>query len=108
MEQIMGFLTLPLVLAAVQWGAGYLLKRNPNVPNQVIPLATYLLALIGYTVTPAEANAATLLGGLTAPANIFLAALIQNLMVTGTHSTFKNSVLPALTSLLGGLFQKKS
>lgn len=109
MDKILALLNLPLVLAALQWGVGALLKKHPTFPNQFIPLVTYLLALFGFAVVPAPANAASTLAGLVGPtSSIFLAALVQNLLVTGAHSTWKNSVIPALTTTIGRLFGGKA
>lgn len=108
MTQAMSLLNLPIVLAVLQFGAGYLLKRYPNFPNQAIPVATYVMALFGYAVTPAEANAASGLAGLFGGGSIFAAALLQNLIVTGTHGTWKNTVFPALQTALGSIFKPKA
>lgn len=100
----MEYLNLPFVLGALQLIAGYVLKRWPKFPNQVIPVATYVLALLGYTVAPAEANAASTLGSVIGSgASLFLTALAQNLMVTGIHSTWKNAVFPAFRWTFGAL-----
>lgn len=100
----MQFLSLPVVLAAGQFVLGYFLKKWPVFPNQVIPVATYVLALLGFTVAPKEANAASLLDPLIGGGSIFLSALAQNIMVTGMHGQWKNTVAPALGVALQGLF----
>lgn len=98
------FLSLPVVLAAGQFVAGFFLKRWPAFPNHVIPVATYVLGLIGFTVAPKEANAAGILDSAIGGGSIFAVALIQNLAVTGIHSTWKNTVMPALMATARGLF----
>ena len=97
---MMGLLNLPVVLGALQLLTGWLLKRWPKFPNKIIPVATYVLALLGYTVAPAEANAASTLGSVLGSASPFAAALLQNLLVTGLHGTWKNTVLQGLVVLL--------
>ena len=102
-------LQLPIVLAVFQWGAGWLLKRYPKFPNQAIPVATYVLALFGYALVPAPVNAAsTLAGMLGSGGSVFAMALLQNLMVTGSHGTWKNTVFPAVQSVLGMFFKPKA
>lgn len=100
----MNFLSLPFTLGVGQLVMGYFLKKWPAFPNQVIPVATYVLAILGFTVAPKDANAASLLDPLIGGGSIFLTALAQNLAVTGVHSTWKNSAAPALGVALQGLF----
>lgn len=99
------FFSMPMVLAALQWLAGFFLKRWPKFPNAAIPIITYILGLIGFAVIPQPANAAfgSLFGSV---GNIFAAALVQNLFVTGGHGTWKNTVGPALFSTINSIFKK--
>lgn len=99
--------SFPVVLAALQWIAGFLLKRWPKFPNAAIPVITFVLSLFGFAVVPQPANAAfgTLLGQ---TGNIFLAALVQTVGVTGFHGLGKNSVAPFALNLFTQLFAKKA
>lgn len=94
------------LVAIGQFLLGYVLKRNPSFPNYLIPIMTFIAAIAGFTVAPATAHALALGGAVTPALSLFAAALVQNLMVTGLHSTWKNSVKPAamsaLRALLGG------
>ena len=102
----MDLLTNPLVIAAGQWLTGYALKRVPSFPRWAIPVCTYVLALLGYSVAPPAVHAGTLADVLHPAGNIFLLALVQNLLITGTHSTMKNTVLPALSALMSWFGRK--
>lgn len=90
------FLQLPIVLGLVQFVAGFFLKRWPNFPNAFIPIATFVLGIFGYTLAPKEANAAATLADSIGGSGVFVMALVQNLMLTGIHSTWKNTVLRLL------------
>ena len=94
-----GLFQLPVLLAAVQWVVGAFLKKQPWFGNWLIPGATYVIGVLGYTLAPKEANAATTLAGVVGTSSIFLTALLQNLLVVGTHSTYKNMVAPALLAI---------
>lgn len=91
------------VIALVQLLVGKYLKNKEQVSNTIIPFVTFLLAVLGYTVMPATAHAAGLLAPAAPAVPIMAMALVQNLLVTGTHSTFKNAVIPALKVGLGWL-----
>lgn len=103
---IAALLSGPFALAVGQWVLGFFLKRYPQFPNRFIPIATYVLALFGFSVAPAVAHASGLVDALCPSGNIFLLSLLQNLLVTGTHGTWKNTVFPALKNVLGSLFGK--
>ena len=99
----MAFLNLPVVLGLVQFVVGYFVKKWPVIPNTFIPAVTYVVALFGYTVAPKEVNAASILDPLMGSGSIFATALLQNIAITGVHSSWKNSVKPALKFTLNSL-----
>lgn len=78
------------------WGGGL---------NPYIPAINVLLAVLGFTLMPASASAAGF-GPFGPVLNVFASALLQTIMVTGTHSTFKNTVIPAGKFTLGWLADK--
>ncbi len=65
-----------------------------------IPLLNVILAYIGFTIMPASAVAATAIGHVSGEAaSVLVAAILQTVVVTGAHSTFKNTLFPALRAL---------
>ena len=103
----MALFQFPVVLAVGQWIAGYFLKKWPAFPNLLIPVATFVLALLGYSVVPIDVHAGTLGDVLKGPGGVFFSALVQNLMVTGMHGTWKNTVFPALAWAFHSIGGKK-
>lgn len=93
-------------IAFVQFLVGTLAKRNPSVPNKVIPVLTFIAAVLGFTLAPTSAQAAGWLAPAAPTAGLLLAALGQNLFVTGAHSTWKNTVRPAVGQVLTFLAAK--
>ena len=82
---------------------GRWLKGIKEYENRYIPIATFLLGLVGYSVMPMPVQAAGFFAPAIPSVGVFLGALGQTLMVTGVHSTAKNTVIPALKSTLGWL-----
>ena len=103
----MDFLNAPVIIGLLQLGGGWLVKRYKKEIASAIPIANYILALIGFSLVPAEANAG-LWGALTGGGNVFVQALLQTVAVTGIHSTGKNSFKPLILNLLTQLYAKKS
>lgn len=89
-----------IVIGAVQLLLGNWLKRAKEFENRWIPVATFIAAVLGFTLAPASAEAASALSAGSPALGIFMSALVQNLLVTGTHSTVKNTIVPAGTSAL--------
>jgi len=97
MEFVFKLLGDQSIIAVMQLLVGKWLKENPAVPNRVIPVLTFIAAVIGYTMLPTAASAASAVGAVVGPTtSVVMLALFQNLLVTGTHSTFKNTLFPAL------------
>lgn len=107
MFDLNALLGVPMIIGLGQLLLGKVLKQNPNFPNLAIPLMTYLAAVFGYSLTPLPVQAAAVGGVVAATASVFLMALIQNLLITGIHSTFKNTVIPALKLMLLKMLQPK-
>lgn len=82
------------VIAMGQLLVGKFLKEREGFENKFIPVLTFLLAVLGYQVLPATAQAAGFLAPAAPVAASAVMALFQTLLVTGTHSTFKNTVVP--------------
>lgn len=95
MEFIFTLISSQTVIAFIQLLIGKWLKANPKIPNTIIPILTFLAALLGYSVMPATATAASFLTPVAPGLSLIGMALFQNFLVTGVHSTFKNTVLPA-------------
>lgn len=91
------------VIAFVQFLLGSWIKGNPKIQNSLIPVATFLVGVLGFLVAPASAHAASVLAPAAPIAGVFAAALGQMLFVTGSHSTWKNTVFPALRTTLAWL-----
>lgn len=82
-------------IMVVQMLVGKFVKGKEWFNNQFIPVLTWICAVLGFTLAPASAQAAAALGGvLPVVGNVLLLSLVQNLLVTGTHSTFKNTIIP--------------
>lgn len=82
------------VIGIFQLLIGKWAKGQAAIKNWVIPILTYIAALLGFVFLPASAQAASAFP-LAPVLNVFAAALLQNVIVTGIHSTFKNTVLVA-------------
>lgn len=112
MDKVLEFLNAPMVIMALQFVAGFGLKKYPAFPNKFIPIATYVLALFGFAVVPKEANAASLvatvlpISALLPLGNVFLTALAQNLVVGGMHTQWKNCAKPVLGAVLNATLGK--
>jgi len=112
MDKILVFASSPAAIAAVQWLLGWLVKpRLKGVEAQVkltgwVNVLNYFVGVIGFAIVPKELNAASLLDPLIGGGSIFLAAFGQNLMVTGIHSTVKNTLKPALLFTAKALFSR--
>jgi cyanate permease len=112
MDAIKPFLTFPVLLGIAQLIVGALLKPALKKLEQDGKLTGWInainlvIGLIGFSLVPAQANAASLLSPLIGVGSVFAAALVQNLAVTGVHSTWKNTVRPALLVTIGRLFKK--
>jgi hypothetical protein len=96
MEFVFNLLGSQSVIGIVQMFLGKWLKENPKFPNAAINFMTFLAAVLGYSVLPATASAAALLTPFAPGLSIIGMAIFQNLLITGTHSTFKNTLFPAL------------
>lgn len=75
----------------------------------LIPLINVLIAAIGFQVLPVSAEAASFLGvflPVKEGANVAVLALLQTVMVTGVHSTIKNTVKPVAVAVFKWAFAK--
>ena len=97
---VLAFLNQGAVLGLLQLAVGKILKGHPKFDNKFIPWFTFVVSLLGYTLSPAAAHAAGVLGKAGGALSVGLAAVLQTVLVTGIHSFSKNSILPILT---GGL-----
>lgn len=99
------------VIGIFQLLLGKWAKGQEAIQNWVIPVLTYIAALLGFTFLPASAHAASAFP-LGPVLNVFAAAFVQNLLVTGIHSTMKNTVLTAAKKsalfVLGKLSKEQS
>lgn len=101
MSVVMAVLQSTVVMGTLQLLVGKYLKNQTWFKNELIPVVTFVLSVLGFTLSPAAASAAAFIP--VAPlASVFLSSVSQTVMVTGTHSMFKNSLLPALKNV--GLF----
>lgn len=98
MDAILTFLNDPAAKVILAWIGGVLMKRNPAIPNKVIPVVNTAVAILVavlagmFGVQPAHASA---LGSLQAVAawltNPILYGLLTTLVATGAHSAVKNT-----------------
>jgi len=96
------------VIGLVQLIAGKLIKDSAaGKLNPFIPVLNAILAAIGFQILPASAEAAGFIGSLfpiKEGLSVVGLSILQTVMVTGTHSTFKNTVVPGLKVGLGWVF----
>ena len=100
MQFVFSLLSEQSLIAFVQFLVGSWAKRNPAIPNKVIPVLTFVAAVFGFALAPVSAHAAGVLAPAAPFAGVLLGALGQNLFVTGAHSTWKNTLFPALRGTL--------
>jgi hypothetical protein len=103
---ITAFLNNQVVIMMLQLIVGKLWKANPKLNNAVIPWVSLILSLIGYTIMPAPAAAASALTGLAPYASTALLAVTQTLLVTGVHGFSKNALQPLWNNVLKALAYK--
>jgi hypothetical protein len=75
----------------------------------LIPLINAIVAYIGFKVLPVSASAAGFVGVLIPigqGASVAALALLQTVMITGTHSTFKNTIVPVAKVTVGWLLER--
>lgn len=92
MDALVGLLQDPVVLSVVQLLVGLAVKRWSSlaaVPNKLIPLLNFLLAVLIKIGGPATAGA-SVLGDLGRASPILLQAAVQTILTTGLHSVAKN------------------
>lgn len=97
----MSLLNEQTVIGLMQLVLGRWLKGVKEFENRWVPVATFVLAVLGFSIAPVTAHAAGALTPAVPMAGVFLSALGQNLMITGMHSSWKNTVAPAILDLLG-------
>jgi Na+-translocating ferredoxin:NAD+ oxidoreductase RnfA subunit len=95
MEFVFRLLSEQTIIALLQLIVGKWAKGTVWFENKFIPVLTWLCAVVGFTLLPASAHAASLGGVLPVVGSVFGIALFQNFLVTGVHSSFKNTVIPA-------------
>lgn len=95
MEFIFRFFSEQGVIAFLQLAVGKWAKNQPWFSNKLIPVLTWLCAVLGFTLLPASSQAASFGAVLPLVGNVFGFSLMQNFLVTGVHSSFKNTVIPA-------------
>lgn len=93
---ILDFLSSGAVLTVLQLTIGKYLKSRVDIDNKVIPWVNLALAIVGYTVLPGTAAAATVLSPLAPVAGVFLSSVFHTVFSTGVHSFGKNALLPAV------------
>lgn len=72
------------------------LKGRTWFDNSFIPVFTLLASYLGYTLAPTSAHAAGLLSPLAPAAGAGAMAILQTVLITGTHSLSKNTLIPLL------------
>jgi hypothetical protein len=115
METLVKLLGEQWVIGALQLLLGGLVK--PQLKDKLlatgqkatglIPLLNLVIAYLGFQLMPASAQAAAFIGTLVPireGASVLALALLQTVMITGTHSTLKNTVVPVAKVGLGWLF----
>ena len=98
------------IIGLVQLLLGKWLKGIKEYENRWIPVATFFLAVLGFSIAPVIANAIGVSTPVAPENGVFLSSVIQTLMVTGVHSFCKNTLQPAfkrLFSWFGGLGGRK-
>lgn len=87
-----------LVLGIVQWLLGAAIKKWEKAYNFVIGYVVLALSLVGYSVVPTEATAASLFMGLGAvkTLGVGLASVLQTAVVTGVHEWLLGCVVKPL------------
>ena len=95
MEFVFRLLSEQTIIGLLQILVGKWAKGQAWFENKFIPVLTWVCAVVGLTVLPASAHAAALGGVLPVVGSVFGLALFQNFLVTGVHSSFKNTVIPA-------------
>lgn len=82
-----------LVLTIIQLLFGRLVKQWPalaSLPNKLIPVVNFILAILIKLAEPALANAAGLGSVVHGVSNVLFSALVQTVLTTGLHSSSKN------------------
>jgi len=99
-----------LIGLVISWIAGVILKKNPDFKNKLIPIVSFVIAILTQAVAAfqgqptgalgmMDVNPTLLVGSIFSQAwfKIILQAAVQTVMATGGHSTVKN-VLEGLKS----------
>lgn len=70
------------------------------IGTKVVPVITFIVTVIGNALAPASAHAAAIVDKALGAegAGVLLNSIATNLIITGAHSQFKNTVKPALMS----------
>jgi len=71
-------------------------KNKEWIANAVIPILTFVINVLALAIAPAPAAAAISLAPAAPYIGLFAQAALNNLFITGLHSTFKNTIIPAL------------
>lgn len=113
METLLRLLGEQWVLGTLQLLLGALIK--PQLKDKLlaagvratalIPLLNLLIAYLGFQIMPATAHAAALIP-IREGLGVAALALLQTVMITGTHSTLKNTAVPVAKVTLAWLFGK--
>lgn len=82
----------------VQLMFGKFLKSKPGFSNVYIPVLNFLVAVSGFAILPASAHAAAFFP-VNEAISIALLGFLQTQSVVGTHSMFKNTVIPIAKQL---------
>lgn len=102
---VTGLLGSSTIIGIIQLIIGKWLKDNPKFPNTFIPVMTFIAAVLGFTLTPVAAHAAAFLA-IPDVASVVLLALAQTHAIVGTHSMFKNTIIPIAKSILSLVVNK--
>lgn len=101
MDAILQLLKDPQIYAGLIAGAqmilGKILKNNPSIENMLIPIFTFIAAVLGYAVSPI---------GASGPGEVAAAAGASTVVVTAVHGIFKNTVIPVVVKWLPALIKK--
>lgn len=93
------------VIGFIQLFVGKWLKSKPWYANMYIPIATFLVAVMGFTIMPTAAHAAAFFN-IPETLGVLAAALLQTQAITGTFSLGKNTLIPVAKQLLLWLVAK--
>lgn len=96
MQELLSLLQEQAVVILAVFLSGKYLKTKPWFNNQFIPVVSLVLSYLGYQLAPSSAQAAGLLSPVLPHLGAGALAIFQTILITGTHSVSKNTLLPLL------------